>query len=59
MKSAAKNHKDWEPVCKIIDSINSPGEFYKAMKKLNSGRYDLDIVNAAREYKECYNSAQY
>lgn len=54
----AKQKEDFETVCLLIDSIDSPKAFYRVMEVINS-KYDLDVVNAAREYKKCYNSAQY
>lgn len=58
-KTWAEQQIGYEAVCKIIDDIKTPSDFYKAMDKLNSGRYSLDLVNSVRESKKCFNSAQY
>ena len=53
-----KQKEDFESVCLLIDSINSPKEFYRVMNVINN-KYDFDVINCAREYKKCYNSVQY
>lgn len=53
-----KQREDFETVCLLIDGIDSPKEFYRVMGIINS-KYDVDVVNCAREYKKCYNSIQY
>ena len=53
-----KQREDFETVCLLIDSIDSPKEFYRVMEIINS-KYDVDVVNCAREYKKCHNSIQY
>ena len=54
-----KQREDYDTVCLIIDEVKTPRQFYEACKKLNSGKYDFDAVNTAREHKQFYNSAQY
>lgn len=46
-------------VCGLLDSIKTDRDFYRVMDRINSGEFDLDVVNTAREVKECYNSGQY
>ena len=53
-----KQKKDLESICILIDSIDSPKAFYRIINEINA-KYDLEDVNCAREYKKCYNSAQY
>lgn len=53
----AKQKEQFETACLLIDSIDSPKAFYRVMEMLD--QYSVDIVNCAREYKKCYNSAQY
>lgn len=53
-----KQKEEFETVCLLIDGINSPKEFYRVMNIIND-KYDIDVVNSAREFKRCYNSAQY
>ena len=53
-----KQREDFETVCLLIDSIDSQKEFYRVMEIINS-KYDVDVVNCAREHKKCYNSIQY
>ena len=55
----AEQQKDFEAVCNIIDGVKTARQFYEACRKINSGKYDFDVVNAAREAKHFYNSAQY
>ena len=56
---SAAQQRDFEEICLMIDSISSPRDFYRVMDKINNGPYDVDVINAAREFKKCYNSAQY
>lgn len=53
-----KQREDFETVCLLIDGIDSPKEFYLVMGIINS-KYDVDVVNCAREFKKCYSSIQY
>ena len=53
-----KQKKDFESICILIDLIDSPKAFYRTINEINA-KYDIDVVNCAREYKKCYNSAQY
>lgn len=53
-----KQKEEFETVCLLIDGIDSPKEFYRVMNIIND-KYDIDVVNSAREFKHCYNSAQY
>lgn len=53
-----KQKEDFDSVCLLIDGIDSPKEFYRVMNIIND-KYDIDVVNCARELKHCYNSAQY
>ena len=53
----SRQREDFETVCLLIDGIDSPKEFYRVMNLLD--KYDIDVVNCAREYKKCYNSVQY
>lgn len=43
----------------MIDAIKSGRDFYRIMNQINGGRYSVDVINAAREIKGCFNSAQY
>ena len=51
--------EDFREICGMIDSIKSGRDFYRVMNQINSGRYSVDVINAAREFKQCFNSAQY
>lgn len=51
--------KDFREICGLIDTIKSGRDFYRVMNQINSGRYSVDVINAAREFKQCFNSAQY
>lgn len=51
--------KDYREICAMIDTIKSGRDFYAVMNKINCGGYSVDIINAAREIKQCFNSAQY
>ena len=51
--------EDFREICGLIDTIKSGRDFYRVMKQINGGRYSVDVINAAREFKECFNSAQY
>ena len=51
--------KDFREICELIDTIKSGRDFYRVMSRINSGEFDLDVINAAREFKKCFNSAQY
>ena len=53
-----KQKEQFDSVCLLIDSITNPGEFFDVMNKINN-TYDVDVVTCAREFKHCYNSAQY
>ena len=54
-----KQREDYQAVCIIIDEVKTPKQFYEACREINSGKYDFDVVNTAREDKRFYNSAQY
>ena len=54
-----KQSEDYDSVCIIIDGVKTPKQFYEACREINSGRYDFDTVNCAREDKRFFNSAQY
>lgn len=56
---SAAQQRDFEEICLLIDSIKSPRDFYRVMEKINNGPYGVDVINCAREFKKCYNSAQY
>jgi hypothetical protein len=45
-------------ICNLIDKIKSGRDFYHIINKINNN-YELDVINAAREFKKCFNSAQY
>ena len=51
--------EDFREICGMIDSIKSGRDFYRVMNLINGGRYSVDVINAAREIKQCFNSAQY
>lgn len=51
--------KDFREICGLIDTIKSGRDFYRVMNQINGGRYSVDVINAAREFKQCFNSAQY
>ena len=51
--------EDFREICGMIDSIKSGRDFYRVMNLINGGRYSVDVINAAREFKQCFNSAQY
>lgn len=55
----AYQERQFEEICQLIDSIDSPRAFYRVMERINNGPYSVDVINAAREAKKCYNSAQY
>lgn len=51
--------KDFREICGMIDTIKSGRDFYRVMDQINGGGYSVDVINAAREFKKCFNSAQY
>ena len=51
--------EDFREICGLIDTIKSGRDFYRVMNQINGGRYSVDVINAAREFKQCFNSAQY
>lgn len=51
--------EQFRQICSMIDTIKSGRDFYRVMNRINSGEFDLDVINAAREFKQCFNSAQY
>ena len=51
--------KDFREICGLIDTIKSGRDFYRVMNQIDGGRYSVDVINAAREFKQCFNSAQY
>ena len=51
--------EDFRRICSMIDSIKSGRDFYRVMGLINAGSYSVDVINAAREFKQCFNSAQY
>ena len=51
--------EQFRQICSMIDTIKSGRDFYRVMNKINGGRYSVDVINAAREFKKCFNSAQY
>lgn len=51
--------KDFQEVCDLIDTIKNGKDFYRVMDQISNGRYSVDVINAAREFKNCLNSAQY
>ena len=55
----AAQQEDFRRICGLIDTIKSGRDFYRVMDKINNGGYSVDVINAAREYKKCFNSAQY
>jgi hypothetical protein len=52
-----KQKEDFDTICLLIDGVHTPKQFYEVCKEIN--KYDVDVVNSAREYKKFYNSAQY
>lgn len=65
---AAESHRpawmnDWQyeafqEACNLIDTIKTAKDFFRVIDILNT-RFSLDVINAARERKKCYNSGQY
>ena len=53
-----KQKEDYDTICKLIDGVHTPKQFYEVCKEINE-KYDLDIVNVAREDKKFFNSAQF
>ncbi len=51
--------KDFREICGLIDTIKNGRDFYRVMNRINYGGYNVDVINAAREFKQCFNSAQY
>ena len=51
--------EDFREICNLIDTIKNGWDFYRVMNLINGGRYSVDVINAAREFKQCFNSAQY
>ena len=51
--------EDFRQICNMIDTIKSGRDFYRVMSRINNGGYSVDVINAAREFKQCFNSAQY
>lgn len=51
--------EDLRQICNMIDTIKSGRDFYRVMSRINNGGYSVDVINAAREFKQCYNSGQY
>ena len=56
---SAAQQEQFRCICNLIDTIKSGRDFYRVMSRINSGELDLDVINAAREFKQCFNSAQY
>ncbi len=54
----ADQQEQFRRICNLIDKIKSGRDFYHIINKINNN-YELDVINAAREYKKCFNSAQY
>lgn len=55
----AGQQEQFREICGLIDTIKSGRDFYRVMERINGGGYSVDVINAAREYKQCFNSAQY
>ena len=55
----AEQREQFREICGMIDTIKSGRNFYRVMNQINGGRYSVDVINAAREFKQCFNSAQY
>ena len=51
--------EQFRQICAMIDTIKSGRDFYRVMNRINYGGYSVDVINAAREFKQCFNSAQY
>lgn len=51
--------EQFRQICSMIDTIKSGRDFYRVMNRINYGGYSVDVINAAREFKKCFNSAQY
>lgn len=49
--------EDFESACLQISAIQTPEDFYRVMNDIDL--YGVDVINAARAYMCCYNSAQY
>ena len=54
----ADQQEQFRRICNLIDKIKSGRDFYHIINKINNN-YELDVINAAREFKKCFNSAQY
>lgn len=55
----AAQQEQFRQICSMIDTTKSGRDFYRVMNRINSGEFDLDVISAAREFKKCFNSAQY
>lgn len=53
-----RQYEDFRQACALIDTIKTAKDFYRVIDIVNN-RFSLDVINAAREYKQCYNSGQY
>ena len=54
----ADQQEQFRRICNLIDKIKSGRDFYHIINKINNN-YELDVINAAREYKKWFNSTQY
>jgi len=53
-----RQYEDFQQACALIDTIKTAKDFYRVIGIVND-RFSLDVINAARECKQCYNSGQY
>lgn len=51
--------EDFRRICAMIDTIKNGRDFYRVMGLINAGDFGVDVINAARKFKQCFNSAQY
>ena len=48
----AAQQEQFREICGMIDTIKSGRDFYRVMERINGGGYGVDVINAAREYKQ-------
>lgn len=45
---SAAQQEQFRRICGMIDTIKSGRDFYRVMSRINSGEFDLDVIDAAR-----------
>ena len=58
MKLTPYEKEKFDEICEWIDKIKTPSDFYEIIDFLFDN-YDAEVVMAARNYKQCFSSAQY